>query len=139
LLFKDSKDSAGIVYSASAALASERNRNEPIRRQAGALVRHKSAAEPHSQIAASATGATSAAIDIVITGFATLTARSAITTEADEICTKAIGIRSIWAEATNDRQGAVRAADLGARLPRTTGIAGLTETTIRPDATGEAK
>ena len=42
-------------------------------------------------------------------------------------------------EATNDRQAAVRAADLGARLPRTAGTAGLTVTTIRPVATAEAK
>ena len=56
-------DSVGIVYSAIAALASERIRDEPERRQTGALVRHESAAETHRQIAASATGAASAASD----------------------------------------------------------------------------
>jgi hypothetical protein len=75
----------------------------------------------------------------VTTGGAALTARSAIATPADDWRTKAIASKSNLAEATKDRQGAVRAVDLTARLPRTAGTAGLTGTTIRPDATAEAR
>jgi hypothetical protein len=138
-LCKESKE-GWIVYSAIAALASERSTDEPERRQTGDFIRHESAVdETHRHIAASATGTAIAALNIVIIDSATLATRSAITTPADDWRTKAIGIRSILAEATNDRQDAVRAVDLAARLPRTAGTAGLTGTTIRPDAPAEAK
>jgi hypothetical protein len=70
---------------------------------------------------------------------ATLTARSPSATQTDDWRTKALAIRKIWVEATNDRQGAIRAADLGAGLPRTAGTTGLIGSTSRAVATGEAK
>ena len=65
-LCKESKE-GWIVYSAIAALASERMRDEPERRQTGDSIRHESAVdETHRHIAASATGTAIAALDIVI-------------------------------------------------------------------------
>jgi hypothetical protein len=74
----------GIVYSAAAAIASTRIRDKPERRQTGARVRHKIAAETHRQNTASATGAAIAANDIGVRDEATLTAHSAIPTPTVE-------------------------------------------------------
>ena len=88
---------------------------------------HESGGEIDRQIAASATGAAIAASDTLL-----------LTKPLSPPAPPSPPRLTIGAHDANDRQAAVRAADLGARLPRTAGTAGVIDT-IRPVATDEAK